>query len=433
MQPEIPQPNFSGPLPEPLKKSHKKLIIIVSIIGALLLVAGGIAAFMLLKPKAAQQSSQQEDTSFKEVQFGTDGAALTYAGNKMYDPCTILPQSVLEKHVEGYSDVYRLLGGNKTLENPVNIEHGYIDRNIPNVLGDDNKPREPSITITTDKVDSTIRARSFMSLADSHCKYASGIAFNLQYAQVHILQPPTPLHPKLLELLDTLKKQGRLIAEVEGIQAYVDDVKEGDSEIVLILKKGDVVMFVASKYANLIQDASDLGTQVLVKGPTGPMTAKYPAPYAQLTNPCSLFSADDFERLLGKKADSITSETLNLTETEDKFAERECARYETVRLREGEVTSAIVTLGEARTEEDAKKLLAAVKAEGIATSISDLGDEAHLVAVSGNTARPYRYVVRVGKRLVEITTSGEAKDASAESFTSRTLPVAKVVVGNIKK
>lgn len=420
---------FSGP-PEPTKKSHKKLIII-SVFVALLLAAGGIAAYVLLKPKPVQQS-QQQDTSFKEVQFGTDGAALTYAGHKMYDACNIIPQGLLEKHVEGYKDVYRLLGGNKTLEHPVNIEHGYIDRNIPNILGDDGKPREPSITISADKVDSSVRARSFMSLADSHCMYASGIAHNLQYAQVHIIQPPTPLHPKLLALLNDLKQQGRQLIETEGIQVY-SDVKEGDSEMVLVLKKGDVVVFLASKYVNLIQDASDLAAQMLVKGPGGPMTASYPAPYTQLINPCNLFQADDFERLLGKKADSITNETLNLTETEDHLAERECARYEPVRLREGEVTSSIITLGEARTEEDAKKQLTRVKAEGTASQVANLGDEAYLVAVNGNTARPYKYVIRLGKRVVEVVTNGEAKDGSAESFAARTLPVAKVVLGKLKK
>lgn len=430
MQPEIPQPIFSGP-PEPPKKSHKKVIILSSIVAILLLAAGGIAAFMVLKPKTPEQSAQP-DTSFKEVQFGTNGAALTYAGHKMYDACTIIPQSVLEKHVEGYKDVYRLLGGNKTLENPVNIEHGYIDRDIPKVLGNDDKAREPSISISADKVDSSVRARSFMSLADSSCRYASGVAYNLQYAQVYIIQPPTPLHPSFLPLLDDLKKQGHFLVEVEGIQAYVD-VKEGDSEIVLILKKGDTVVFVASKYANLIEEVSNLATQVLVKGPTGPMTATYPAPYAQLINPCDLFKADDFERLLGKKADSITNETLNLTETEDNFAERECTRYETVRLREGEVTSSIVTLGEARTKEDADKQIARVKTEGTVSPVADLGDEAYIVAVGGNTARPYKYVIRLGKRIVEIVTSSEAKDGSADSFSTRTLPVAKVVIDNLKK
>lgn len=430
MQPEIPQPMFSGPPPEPPKKSHKKLIIAIIIL--VVFIAGGVAAYLFLKPKPAQESTVVSDGSFKPVEFGSERTPTTYAGHKMYDACNIIPQSLLEKHVEGYKDVYETLGGDKTLQNPVKIEHGYIDRNIPNVLGDDGKPREPSITISTDKVDSTIRARSFMSIADSHCLYGSGIAFNLQYAQVHIIQPPTPVPPQLTTLLDKLKQEGRQLIEVEGIQVY-SDVKEGDSEMVLVLKKGDTVVFMASKYVNLIQEASDLAAGMLAKEPTGPMTAKYPAPYGQLINPCSLFSADDFERLLGKKADSITAETLHLTETEEKVAERECTRYEVERLRQGEVTTSTVILGEARTDEEAKKRLASVKAEGTATPVSDLGDEAYLVAVEGNTARPYKYVVRVGKRLVEITTTGEAKDVSAEGFASRTLPIAKVVLGNLKK
>lgn len=429
MQPDIPQPLFSGP-PQPPKKSHKKLII--SSIIAVLLIAGGVTAFLLLKPKSGENTESSSQGGFKAIEFGTEATAPAYAGHKMYDACNIIPQNLLEKHVEGYKDVYQLLGGNKTLQNPVKIEHGYVDRDIPNILGNDGKPREPSITISENKSDTGVRARSFMSMADSHCMYGSGIAYNLQYAQVHIIQPPTPIHPQLTALLDKLKQEGRQLIEVKGIQVY-SDVKEGDSDMVLVLKKGDVVAFIASKYVKLIQEVGDLAGMVLTKEPAGPMTAKYPAPYSQLINPCSLFSADDFERLLGKKADSVTAETLNLTETEDNLAGRSCTRYEIERLKEGEVTTSGITLGEARTEEDAKKRLAEVKAEGTATVVANLGDEAYVVTLSGNTARPYKYVVRVGKRLVEITTSGEVKDASLEVFAGRTLPVAKAVLSNLKK
>ena len=431
MQPEIPQPIFSGPPQVPQKKSRKKLIISIGAV-IFLLVVGGVGAYLFLKPKPAQNDSAQQNSGFKAVEFGTEAAVPTYAGNKMFDACNVIPQSLLEKHVEGYKDVYESLGTDRTLEHPGTFEHGYIDRNIPNVLGDDGQPREPSISISADKVDSSVRARSFMKLADSHCLYGSGIAYNLQYVQVHIIQPPTPLHPKLLALLDDLKKQGRLLVEVEGVQAYAD-VQEGDSEMVLILKKGDVVMFIASKYVDLVQEASDLAAQMLVKGPVGPMTAKYPAPYANLVNPCNLFSADDFERLLGKKADSITAETLHLTETEAKLAERECGRYEVQRLREGEVTTSRIILGEARTEQDAKTHLAALKAEGTATPAAGLGDEAYVIAINGNTPYPYKYVIRVGKMLVKVVSTGEAKDTSTQVFAERTLPMAKVVVGNLKK
>lgn len=430
MQPEIPQPIFSEG-PQAPKKSHKRLIIGI-IIAFVVLLAGGLTAFMLFRPKVVQQSPSPADTSFKPVEFGTEATAPTYAGHKMYDACNIIPQSLLEKHVEGYKDIYQTLGGTRTLENPVKVEHGYIDRTIPTVLGKDGQPREPSITISEDKVDSSVRARSFMGLADSHCLYGSGIAHNLQYVQVYIIQPPTPLHPKLLAFLDSLKQQGRQLIEVEGVQVYAD-VKEGDSEMVLILKKGDVVMFMASRYTNLIQEASDQAAAVLVKEPTGPMTAKYPAPYAHLINPCTLFSAEDFERSLGKKADSITLETLHLTEIEEKLAARECSRYEIERLREGEVTSSRVILGEARTEDDAKARLSDMKAKDTTTAVSDLGDEAYLVAVSGNTAYPFKYIVREGKRIVEVISMGETKDTSQEAFASRTLPIVKIVLNNLTK
>lgn len=431
MQPEIPQPMFtSGPEESP-KKSRKKLIIGI-IIAVVLLIAGGVAAFVLLKPKAAVQQQNAPTTSSKFVEFGAENTAFTYAGHKMYDACNVLPQSLLEKHVEGYKDVYEALGTDRILQNPVNMEHGYIDRNIPTVLGKDGQAREPSISISTDKVDSTVRARSFMSIADSNCRYASGIAFNLQYVQVHIIQPPTPLHPKLLALLDSLKQRGQLIIEVQGVQVYLD-VEEGDSEIVMVIKKGDVVMFVASKYKNLIQEASDIAAAVLAKEPTGPMTAKYPGQYAGLTNPCTLFTADDFEKTLGKKASSITNETINLTETDKNYITRVCTRYEIERLKEGEVTNSSITLGEARTENDAKAQINGMKAKSPGTPVPGLGDEAYLLGTPGDTLKSLKLIVRQGKQVLEIISQGEAKDASAEAFSARTLPVAKIVMSNLKR
>ena len=432
MQPEIPQPIFSAGPEAPKTKSRKK-VIIISIVSALIVLIGGAAAYMFFKPTpAVQQQNTPNSASSKFVEFGAENTAFIYAGHKMYDACNVLPQSLLEKHVEGYKDVYEALGTDRILQNPVNMEHGYIDRNIPSVLGKDGQAREPSISISADKVDSTVRARSFMTLADSHCTYASGIAYNLQYVQVHIIQPPTPLHPKLLTLLDSLKQRGQMIIELQGVQVYLD-VEEGDSEIVMVLKRGDVVMFVASKYKNLIQEASDMAVAVLAKEPTGPMTAKYPAQYAGLINPCTLFTADDFEKTLGKKADSITGETLNLTETDKNYITRVCTRYEIERLKEGEVTNSRITLGEARTENDAKAQINGIKAKNPGTLVSGLGDEAYLLGVPGDSLKPLKLLVRSGKQVLEIASQGEAKDTSAETFSARTLPVAKIVLDKLKR
>lgn len=429
MQPEIPQPMFSGG-PEAPKKSHKKIIIIIVISVVVGLLIAGAAIFFLVSNSKPQEVSKDQFV-FKPIEFGTMKDPISYAGNKMYDACDMLPQSIFEKHVENYTDISHKLGSPDRLEFPVVMDHGYIDRTIPNVLGKDGEPAEPSVTVGEKSVDSSVRARSFMNIAGSYCFYGQGSSFNTTFAKVHIIQPPTPLSSKLIAYLDELKQKGRLVAEVQGVQGYVETVQEGDSELVVILKKGPVVVFVSSTRDKLEQDASDAVVSALVKGPTGPMTAKYPAPYQEVTNPCELFSASDFERLLGKPATSRTLETLSLTEVADNVVQRKCTRHEVERLREGEVTSSYVTLAEARTESAAISYLEVLKTErkAKASAITELGDEAYLVVAE----RENKIVIRLGKRLIEVTTNGEAKDATPEIFSARTLPVADAVVKNLKK
>lgn len=429
MQPEIPQPLFSNGPTEPPKKSRKKIIIGICA-AVLILIVAGVIAFFVLKKEKPQDSTKQAGDTIKAVQFGYEKEPIIYAGNKIYDAC-MLPQSIFEKHVEEYKDLSGWFGGDKVLEHPIKVDHGYIDRSISTVLEGDKKAREPGMTISETGVDSTVRARLFMSIADSYCHYGQGIASNLQYAKVHIIQPPTPLSSKLTDYLNKLKQEGRLAIETEGIQVYVEPVKEGDTENIVMIKKGETVVFVASPYFNIVQEASDIVAAILAKDPTGPMTAKYPAPYANLTNSCELFKADDFERLLGKQADSVTLETINLTEVDQHVAMRECSRYEVERVRQGEITTSDIALFEARTEAGAKAQMNAMKTknEAKASSISDLGDEAYLVS----TERKNTIIVRVGNRFVEVVTSGETKDATPEAFNTRTLPVAKVVVENLKR
>lgn len=427
MQPEIPQPMFSGG-PEAPKKSHKKAIII-SIVAAVLVILGVLTYLLMVNSKPSEPAKTAH--TFKPIQFGTESETVSYAGSKVYDACNMLSQSVFEKHVDQYAETTKTLGSDKTLESPVMMDHGYIDRTIPTVLGRDGVAREPSVTVGETSVDSTLRARSFMNIADSYCMYGQGASFNLKLAEVYVIQQPTPLSDKLVGYLSDLKQKGRMVAESQGVQVYVETVEEGDSQHIVILKKGTTVVFVGSSKSEVVQAASDEVVSVLAKEPTGPMTATYPEPYQGLKNPCQLFSASEFEQLLGKPASSITLETLALTEVEENIAQRKCTRHEVERLRQGEITTSIVTLAEARTEDQAKKRIAAIKgAEGAtSSSVADLGDEAYLVA----TERENRIVVRSGKQVVEVTTSGEAKDASPEAFSGRTLPVAKQVLTNLKK
>lgn len=428
MQPEIPQPMFSGG-PESPKKSHKKVIIIISIAVGLL-IAGAAIFFLMSNSKPPEASKDQ--LVFKPIEFAAAKDPVSYAGNKMYDACAMLPQSILEKHVEDYTEISHKLGSSSHLEFPVMMDHAYSDRTIPTVLGKDGEPAEPTITVGEKSIDSSVRAQSFMNLAGSYCFYGQGRSFNTTFAKVYIIQPPTPLSGKLTAYLDELKQKGRLATEVQGVQAYVETVKEGDSELAVVLKKGPVVVFVSSTRDKLLQDASDAVANILAKGPTiGPMTAKYPAPYQQLTNPCELFPADEFERLLGKPASSTALETLSLTEVAENVIQRECARFETERFTQGEITTSRITLAEARTESAAIKRLEALKTErsAKATAVTGLGDEAYLVAAEYDN----KIVIRLGKRLIEITTTGETKDTTPEIFSARTLPVADAVMKNLKK
>lgn len=428
MQPEIPQPMFSGG-PESPKKSHKKVIIIIVGIVLGLLIAGVTVFFLMSNSKSPEASKDQ--FVFKPIEFAAAKDPVGYAGNKMYDACAMLPQSILEKHVEDYTEISHKLGSSSHLEFPVVMDHAYSDRTIPTVLGKDGEPAEPTITVGEKSIDSSVRAQSFMNLAGSYCFYGQGRSFNTTFAKVYIIQPPTPLSGKLTAYLDELKQKGRLVAEVQGVQAYVETVKEGDSELAVILKKGPVVVFVSSTRDKLLQDASDAVASVLAKEPTGPVTAKYPAPYQELINPCELLPAGDFERLLGKPASSTVLETLSLTEVAENVIQRECARYEIERFTQGEITTARITLAEARTESAAIKRLEVLKTEkgAKATAITELGDEAYLVAAEYDN----KIVMRLGKRLIEITTTGETKDVTPEIFSARTLPVADAVMKNLKK
>lgn len=178
-------------------------------------------------------------------------------------------------------------------------------------------------------------------------------------------------------------------------------------------------------------DASDVALANLAKDPTGPLTAAYPQPYGTLINPCSLFSAGDFERLLGKPAAAVTGETLALNEISKNVAQRECNRYEVERTGTSEITSARITLMEANTEDNAKQKLKELKekTDTTVTAAQNLGDEGYVLSDQFSKS----ITVRIGKRIVQVNTSGETKDANVDVFKNRTLPVAQLVVNNLKK
>ncbi|HET9411763.1 MAG TPA: hypothetical protein VFO38_02860 [Candidatus Saccharimonadales bacterium] len=429
MQPELPQPIFTQPAVEPPRKSHKKLVIIIA--SVLVLLAGGLGVyFWLNSSKPAANSDQNQSLPPKAVAFGSSKDAVSYAGNKVYDACNMLPISILNQHVEKFSLVADSLGGGSKPDKPLMIDHGYIDRTVPAVQGKDAVPREPGMAISETGTDASIRAHSFMSIADSYCFYGQGVNFNSSLAKVYVLQPPVPVPPKLTTYLEELKQKGGLAAESQGVQVYVETVKPGDSDVVVMFKKGNTIVFLASVNEGLLKASTDAIVGVLAKEPTGPMTATYPDQYKGLGNPCELFTADEFQRVLGRPASAVTLETLALNEIEANTAQRECRRYEVERIREGEITTSTVTLAQSRTEQQAKDRMAALKTkQDIKTQdLSGLGDEA-FAAVDGQ----HKFIiVRVGKQTAKIVTDGETKDANLDAFIARTQSVAKIVVPRLK-
>lgn len=412
---------------QPPQKSKKKLLILVTVV--IILVAIGIGIFLMLRSRKAGDTAGPKVPA-KPVTVGVLPNAITYAGHKVYDACNLIPLSVFQNSVENYKST-TVFNSGTLLNDPVMIERGYIDRDIPVPLGRDATAREPGTLVSETGIDTSVRANSFMSIGDTYCMWGQGETLGTTFAKVYIVQPPKPIHEKLNGYLNELKQNGGYIGEELGVQIYVEKVKEGDNKVIGIFRKGDTIVFMASHISSVLEAATPELVKALSKEPTGPMTVTYPLPYENITNPCELFTAADFERLLGKPASSVTQDTIGLTERARGTAQRECSRYEVERLREGEVTTSDVILMESRSVEQAKLQLADLKAkfDATVTSLPNLGDEAYLL--SSNFEKSI--VFRIGDRNVKVITQGEAKDTNIDTFKQRTLPVAQVVLSNLKK
>lgn len=434
MQPETQQPMFSSyqaptPSVEPPKGPRKKLLIII--LATVVVLTLGIGAFFVLSGNKSKQkdAAKNQAAPAKPITIGAVPTAVTYAGNKVYEACNMIPLSVFQDKVEKYKDT-TVFNSGTLLDDPLMIERGYIDRDIPVVLGTDGGAREPSVSVSETSVDTSVRAQSFMSIAHSYCKWGQGLTLGTRFAEVYVIQPPAQLHPKFLGYLDELKQKGKLASQTQGIDIYVPDPKQGDDQVVGIFKKGNTVVFLASRLAPVLEGATATIVNVLSKEPTGPMTATYPAPYQSVVSPCDLFTASDFERLLGKPASAVTDEMIALTETYKGTTHRECTRYEVERLRQGEVTNSRVTLMESRSEDQSKIQISDMKNKSgvTAAQLADLGDEAYTLSSDFEKS----IVFRVGKRIVKVTAQGETKDTNMQTFSQRTLPVAQLVLKNLK-
>ena len=427
---ELPAPTPPTPQPAP-PKNKKRLWLAIGAVVVLIAIIS-VVAFLLRDNSKKEGGDQPAKNEATVIQFGTEKDTPTYVGNKMYDACNLMPISILKAHVGEFEASLKKLGTDTRLKDPLMLEHGYVDRTVSNIQGNDDKAREPGTLVSETGIDTSVRAGSFMSIGDSHCQYAQGENFNSNLASVYVIQPPQPLHPKLVAYLDEMKAKGRMAIESQGVQVFIEEPKEGDEANIAVFRKGDVVVFLKSLNFPLIQAASDEIVKNL-QSPAGPLTATYKGAYSQLTDTCQLFTADDFQRALGKPASAITTETLGLTELDPKTAARECTRIEVERLKEGEISSTNIRLSESRTEDQAKANLSELKSgsETTATPLKDLGDEAYTIT-EGFTKRR-SIVIRIKNVTFTIRSGGEAKDTDEAAFTTRTLPIARTVVDKYSK
>lgn len=435
MDPNFQQPTELPPeVPSSTAGNGKKKLFIGIGVGVAVIIAA-LATF-LLWPKGNEVKNTAQKNISQPVSFSTVKEPVSYAGTKVYDACNLISIDLLKKHIEGYDESYKTMGTTKFPKQPLVMDHGYIDRTIPQPLGDDAKLRDLGIIVGGDAIDRSVRAANFMSIRDSHCTYGQGENFNSEFAQVFVLQPPAPLHPKLIAYLAELKKAGRLAIEASGVQVYIQPIKKGDQTNIGIFRKGNLVVFFSSRSFDLLQAASDQIFATLSKEPTGPMTAKYPDVYPKLsTNACNLLSADEFQRLLGRPSSAVITETLFLTDSEANTASRKCSRIEVERFRAGEISSVNYTISESRTEEQTKNRVVTLKNHEFDTiapvTNSGLGDEAY--SITNGVTKRYSLAVRVGKVLLFVETGGETKDANLDAFLARARPIAETIITNLKK
>lgn len=234
--------------------------MLLIIIAAVVLLAGGAGAWWFFTQKPANNGGEISEnpapSSTNRITFGQASKVTSYAGNKVYDACNLIPQTFFEEKIEKYGDVAKRLGTDDQVDKPIMMDHGYIDRDIPNVLGKDGIPREPSTSVSETGVDSSVRAESFVNLGDSYCIYGQGKTFGTEFAKVYVLQPPMPIPAKLTNYLNEIKQKGRMVAEVQGVQAYVEEVKPGDSEYVTIMKRETLLLLLPARYGRFWMQAT---------------------------------------------------------------------------------------------------------------------------------------------------------------------------------
>ncbi|HEX6461667.1 MAG TPA: hypothetical protein VFZ58_00145 [Candidatus Saccharimonadales bacterium] len=433
----------------PVTSSRKKLWLMIAVVASVLLlaVAAAVVFFTRAPQTATPANNQQAQKPASDLfAFGADSPAKTYAGSSVYDACNLISLNTLKKTIPNFTKLLNTVGTDERASNPVMLEHNYIDRDIASPLGSDASPRQPG-TVVNEKP-GVVSTDPYISLADSSCSYGQtgdqkfiqNSLINSPFAQLYITQKPTPLAPQFLNFVKSQKKFEE--HSFKDIDVYPMPTKDSNGYYATLFVKKDQSAAVIFKtgIAALLDAASDDIAAALSKAPTGPLTITYPEPYQQLTDPCSLLSADEFTRFTNKPTGALANEAIFLTEVGSNSIRRECERLEIDRdILKSNITQSRVTLRQVRSLEDAKQFTADEKKNSLyeVTSLKAkiaLGDEAYIKKAKTVSAleNPYNLVIRKGGAIINLEMSLDKQDASADAFEGRIIPVAQAVLSNFE-
>jgi hypothetical protein len=432
------QPSYGTPVQPASRPKWRKLAIITGVILGVLAV---VIVIILSQSKDQPDTKKTTPTpkGSSEFKMTTDGTPVSYAGAPVYDACGIIPFDTVRKNVKNYQTILDINGTDKKPGKPLVIEHNYIDRTIPALLGKDGEPRP---TATSVGGSAKISASSFISNSDTNCWYGQGSDLSLGlgniFAKVFVTQKPTPLSGDLTAYLAGLTKT----ASQAGIDIYVEpQTDDGGFFTSIIAKPAEGVMvFVKGSTREFTQAATLAAANTVSEAPKAPMNLTYPSFWSAMPNPCSLLTADDFTTITTKPASALAEDTMILNEVGGRVMQRSCDRLEVERLDGTPISKTYVTLRMGKDIEAAKAYVKTIK-DNKTYKIQQLkqriniADDAYIKTVlKDGQAVGYEFDMRIGQTVIVLAVDAEDKvDASADAFSARMLPLAKSVAERFSK
>lgn len=422
--------------------AKKKWLLVAIVMGVVLLVGAILFAVSRSSRETAEPQRQSAQVNGpKNFTMTTTGNPVKYAGSTVYDACSLISFDTIRSTVKDYQAILDMNGTDKKPSEPLTIEHRYIDRDIVAPLGHDGQPRPTGTQIGGD---AAVDASSFISQSDSNCWYGQGNDLSLgigkTFAKVYVTQKPTPLSGDLLGYLRSLTKAG----SAGDVAAYVEPKTDAGgffTGIVTNEKKG-VVVFVKASTKDLGQKAITEASGSLTEEPKGPMNLAYPQVWAKMPNPCSLFSADDFQTATAKPAGALAEDTMGLSEIGGGLLQRSCERLELERLDNTPIAKTNVTVRMGKDEKAAKDYVAFLRNNKDDTfdivplkqKISLAGDAYIAASKDGDKVSSYELHMRIGQAVIVLAINTEkGLDPSADAFASRILPFAQKVAERYKQ